>query len=97
MKLLQFPQKYLAMLGISPNQSLSNVKHFMAEFNNIYHFISSSLFLIYIANTFQEYTYTTFFAATTAMVAACFTIFATKRHHVFKMIDIAEELVEKSE
>lgn len=97
MKLLQSTLSYLAMLGISSHQSLANVKHVVAELNNIIHLCSACISLFHVAKTFREFTYTTFFVATTAMIAACFTIFATKRHHVFKMIDIAEELIEKSE
>lgn len=97
MKLLQSSQKHLAMLGISSNQNLTNLKHFIAELNNISHFGSSCAFLLYEVNSFSEYTYATFFAATTGMIAACFSIFAIERHHIFKMIDIGEELIEKSE
>lgn len=97
MKLLQSTQNYLAILGISSNQSLANVNFFVADFISI---VRASLEWIYIicqAKTFREYTYGILYASTTTMAAVCFTIFATKKMHLFKMIEISEELIEKSE
>lgn len=97
MKLVQSAQNYLAILGICSNQSLSNWNFFVAELIITMRFCTDLGFIIFEAKTFREYTYITLFASTTVMAAACFTIFATKKAHFFKMIEIVEQLIEKSE
>lgn len=96
-KLGQATLSYLAMLGISSKQSLANVKYVAAELILISHPCWDCAFFINEAKTFREYTYSIFFFSTTSMVAACFTILATKRKHIFKLVEIGEKLVEKSE
>lgn len=97
MKLAQSTKNYFAMLGISSDQSLANVTFFMVELIFVVHDCFSWGYLIYEANTFREYTYGLFYITTMAMVAACFTIYAIKKIHLFKMFDLGEELIEKSE
>lgn len=87
----------MALLGISSNQNLANVKYFAAELILISHPCWDCAYLINEAESFREYTYGVFFFSTTGMVAACFTILAMKKVHVLKLTEIAEELVEKSE
>lgn len=96
MKLDQATLSHLAILDISANENLLNVKHFIAKFILISDACGAWHFLFHEAKTFHEYTYITFFVSTKTMSAACFTIFATKKRHIFKLIDIAEELIEKS-
>lgn len=95
MKLFQSAQRYLAMMGIRLNQNLANVNFFMAEILIATQFCFGCVFVIFKANTFREYAYIHF--STQIMAIACFTIFAAKRKHFFNIIDIAEELTEKSE
>lgn len=97
MKVLQSAQNYLAMMGIRQNQSLANVNFFLAEFLFFTNVASNVLFLIYDANTFREYTTAIFMISTFTMVAVCFTLFAKESGRTFKMIDLGEELLKKSE
>lgn len=96
MKLLQSVQDYLAMLGLSSNQSLFNVKFFTAEFFMFANVGCNWLSIIYEANTFREYANSSFLTSTYIMAAICFTIFAKERNHIFKMIEIGTKLLEKS-
>lgn len=96
MKLIQSAQDCLAMLGLSSNQSLFNLKFLMAEFFMFANVGCNWLFIIYEANTFREYTNSSFLTSTYTMAAICFTIFAKERKHIFKMIEIGTELFEKS-
>lgn len=97
MKLFQSALNYFSMLGIRSNQSFANVNLFIAEIIFITQVSADCVFIIFEAKTFRQYTYILFFMSTTVMAVACFTIFATKRVHLFQMIDITEEIVEKSE
>lgn len=69
----------------------------MKQFFTNLNLISSCGFILYDVENFQECTYATFFGVTTTMITACFSIFASESKYVFKVIDIAEELIEKSE
>lgn len=97
MEVVESTLNHFAILGIRSNQSLTNVNFFMIELIFILQICSNCIFLIFVADTFREYTYGMFFASSNVMVTSIFTIFAIKRTHFFKMIDIVEEMVEKSE
>lgn len=97
MKILQSPQKYLAMLGVSSNQSLKNVNFFVAAILCSVRAFFDSMYLVCVANTFREYTYGTLYSSSTMMAAVCFTMFAANKKHLFKLITIGEELIENSE
>lgn len=97
MKIIQSGQKYLAMLGIGPNQSLKNVK-FLSAISFYVENISGNLaFLFYEANTFYEYANSTFLATTITTAAICFVIVASNKQLIFASIDLGNDLVEKSE
>lgn len=97
MKLLRSTQRYMAILGIYRNRNLLNVKFLMPEIIFFTYVLQNWLFLTFVASTFREYTNSIFLTSTDTMAAACFTIFATKKGHIFKMIDIGKELIKKSE
>lgn len=97
MKVAESGQKYLAMLGIGPNQSLKNAKFLSAIFFNVENVSGNLAFLFYEANTFSEYTNSTFLATTITMAAICFVIIASKKSLIFATIHLGNDLVEKSE
>lgn len=96
MEVLQSLQNYLALLGLDLNQSLFNVKFFMAEFFMFTNIGCNWLFIIFEANTFREYANSSFLNSTYTMAAICFTIFAVERKHVIKITEIGTELLEES-
>lgn len=97
MEFLQSLQAYLAMLGLTQNQSLFNLKFFVAEIFLFGNVCSNSMFIICEANTFREYACSSFVTSTYAMAAVCFTIFAKERKRISEVIEIGTELIEKSE
>lgn len=97
MKVAQSAQNYLAMLGIRRNQNLANVNFLLAELIFFTTVGSELLFLLCEANTFREYTLGIFWISTHSMVAACFTLLGKSRDHIFKMVDLGEEIIEMSE
>lgn len=97
MTLLQSSRKYLAMFGISPCQSLLNVKFFMAAFANAINVGSNWIFLIFEANSFQDYTNSIFLTSTVTMEAICFVLFNLKNSRIFAFIDLFDKRIENSE
>lgn len=96
MKIIQTGQRLLAILGINPNQSLANVKFFIAMI--VYATdVSGQLILFHEANTFFEYANSIFLTSTITMAAVCFIITASIKALVFTAIDLFEKLIEKSE
>lgn len=87
----------MAMLGIRRRQNLANVNFFVAELIFLATVASQFRFLFHEANTFREYTFAIVLMSTYLMVAMCFTLFGECREHMFKMIDLGEQIIEMSE
>lgn len=98
MKLFQECQKNFAILGINSHQQTTfNKKLWIAHLVNGLGVISSASFLIFKANTFEEYSNSAYIAASTTMSMIIFTNIAFKRKEIFELINNLEEQIEKSE
>lgn len=97
MKIAQTAQDCLAMLGIRRNQNLANVNFLVTELIFFTTVASELCFLFNEAYTFREYTLVIFWTSTYSMAAVCFTLVGKCRVHIFKMIDLGEEIIEMSE
>lgn len=96
MKIAQFARNCLAAFGIRRNQNLANVNFLVAELIFFTTVASEVFSLFYEADTFREYTSAVHWISTYSMVAVCFTLFGKCRAHIFKMMDLGEEIIEMS-
>lgn len=98
MKLFQFVQKKLVILGIIPNHQHSfNGKILMVFVLYWFINVSNVFILFYKAKTFNEYTNSTFVTAATTTVAVCYTILILNMEKLFKFIEFTEEITECGE
>lgn len=97
MKIIQSGMEHLAIIGVTPNQNLINVKFLVALIFNIENVSGNLAFLFHEANTFVEYANSIFLTSTVTVVAVCFLMMATNKSVIFHTIESFEELVEKSE
>lgn len=96
MKYMQSSKSYLAMVGICRNKNLMNVNFLMTEINILAFALQNWLSLIFECSSFRDYTNSIFMTSTITMIAVCFTQYATKGKSIFKVIDILDEIFEKS-
>ena len=98
MKLFQDSQRNFAILGINSNQQTSfDSKFILTYLVNGLGFISSTVFLFYKANTFQEYSNNAYVTTSITTSIAVFTIVVFKTKALFKFIKNFEDFFEKSE
>lgn len=98
MKLFQLIQKSLAFLGIDSIQSKCSQRKFVMTWL-IYGlaFISSVLFLVFKANTFEQYTNNIYLISANSMICFDFLVIALKKEKLFKLIIDLEKFIDKSE
>ena len=94
-------QHDFAALGLSPHQSstqnsLFNSKNVFGLFTLILAFILSSAYIFYEANTFLEYTVSSYVSSSYLLAIVIFTIFIWKSRMLFKFMHDVEKIVNKS-
>lgn len=97
MKLFQTGQKYMAMMGIYPTQSLINVNFFLTIFASAINIIANWAFLVFEASSFREYTNSIFITSTITMIVMCEIYFTLKKSRIFAVIALCENQIAKSE
>lgn len=97
MKLFQSGQKYLSILGVSPSESLINVKFVTVIFAKAIDISLNVIFPIFEASSFHEYTNSIFLTSTVTMVSVCFVLSVLKISNFFALIDLFEKCFERSE
>lgn len=97
MKIIQSGQKYLEILGVSPNQSLVNVNFFLTIIVIATDVGENLIFIFHEADTFLEYANNIFVTTTVTMIAIGFVIGSVKIKRVCALIDLAEKRIEQRE
>lgn len=97
MKLFQLIQKNFSVLGITSNQTkYSRIKLVMTLI--IYGLITTSsiLFLVFEADTFDEFTNNIYITSGCVMMCIIFVIMAFKQGKLFELIDSFDKFIDKS-
>lgn len=97
MKVFQEVQKNFIAFGIVPNQSKLNGKLAVTWLVLSLSTTLSASFLVFDAETFQEYTTSIYLSSGGAMAAALFTITIFKMEKLFKLKDVIETTINESE
>lgn len=101
MKLFQIIQKKFAFFGITSTQSIEahpfNEKILLVYVVYGSTWISSVLFLVRRASTFEEYTNNIYITTATAMIIFCFTVVVLRMPKLFEFINKCERLTERGE
>lgn len=101
MKLIQTIRKKLAILYFLPNQPDSWFElikqHWMCFLTVILSFVSLFMYLIYVAETINEFVYSMFFSTVAFFIFVSFTSSVFKTHAMFMFISHAEDVVNERE
>lgn len=98
MKLFEFIQKKFEILGISSNSSkCTQEKLVMTCLIYGLSTTSSVAFLVFKANTFEEYTSNIYMTSTLIMISIFFVTLAIKKEKLFKLINNVKQFFDESE
>lgn len=100
-KILTSTQKHLAFLGIISTQSSHkhpfNLRNVLVSMMFCAGAVSSSIFLIYKADTFMDFS-TSFYTTSEMFInSAFFSVFVWKMPRFFELIETLENVIQKSE
>lgn len=101
MEIFNSIKEYFIRVGIDPMKSTQkhpfNVRNLIASFLLSCCIASIALHIIYVDNSFKEYTNALNIIVTILFVAACFAIYVLKMETAFDIINTMEYIINKSE
>lgn len=97
MKIFQSIQRHFTVLGITVNQSSISLKHLIILLMMVLCVAAQITCIIFVAQTFEEYTLCIYGSFTLAMTGLEFGILVWKMKQLFKFIANFEHLIESSE